>query len=267
MTSLTSALFERTEHVVDAEAREELRRRLEHRLSDPALGAACGRLGPRDLVPSPPARSGRFAWTARTASRTIGLRALADVVGSRDLALAPADAVARALVRVQAAGRSGSGTSLEAWAAGWTRGAAAIVAAEATTWCSRLLCALEWDRLGTGIEFEPDSWWRPTRPPSLVLRAKADVLVPAGTAGTEAPHLLVFQSGCPTPASRRSLAFTGLVAALDPRNEHAPGRIVGYWPDCGRWVGVGLDRPTLAGALEAALAVAVSRSPRRRARV
>ena len=265
MRSLTEALLDGPAPTWTSTDQASFRVGLELRLSSgPELRAACGRLGPRDLTRPTAGRRVPFSWTARGAGRVLGLAGAAAVVGSVDRALAPAEAVAVELAALRRPTAGGYGSSLESWARNLTDGAAAVVTAEATTWCTRLVAALDWEQVGPGVEFGYDRWWRPSDSPRIALRAKADLLVPITLGSSGASAALIVFSGCPTTRSRLALAFTGLVSVLDRRTDDVPARVVGFWPDCGRWQSATVDRTTLDETVEATVAAVASLSRRRR---
>lgn len=265
MTPLTEALLEPGLVAVDDRIRRAAHHELERRLASLSTGSAVRcRIASRELArPQAERHRGAFRWTARAAGRAIGLSALASVVGDKSPTASPVAAVRVELRRMQDRARDGGEhSSLVGWIARASPGAAAMVAAEATTWCTRLLCGLDWSRIGPRADIGRDYRWQPSSA-SFTLTARADVRCRPGDerAGSS---LLVVQTGSPEPASRASLGFIGLVSALDPRLPEAPARVVGWWPDCGRWTAVPVDETTLAEAADRVLETATIRGGRQR---
>lgn len=226
--------------------------------------------------------TGGFRWTARTARRAIGLAALRAGLDGR--AAAPAEAVGLVLSEPggpYGVGRAGPGSCAD-WITALAPPARALVASEASGWVTRLWTGLDWSRLPPEdlVVGGPDRWWRwrGTWPapsghrergsagpgPStfeLALRGRADVrIVPSGCRGAPGGAHLVVLDGCPGPGTRHALLLSALVAVLPTRRPTrpatAPGRVVGWWPECGRaWI-VRVDARTLALASEAVVAAA-----------
>ncbi|HVX23019.1 MAG TPA: hypothetical protein VHB02_16870 [Acidimicrobiales bacterium] len=240
---------------VTEEDRRELAGELRARLHGllPA-GAAGGRLTVSGyLLRSPSAeRSTPFRWSPRTARRTIGLAAARRCLGPGRLA--PATAVAVVIGELAAEGRRGLGRSgsVAGWLAGLPGGGRAAVQVEATGWCTTLLEAVEWDRLAGADVGPPDRWWAVG---GVSLRGRADVrlgLAGPGGGGAGGRGLLTVVAGWPGPGSRVELGLAALVAAVG--GGEVPGRVVGWWPECGRAVAVAVDR----GLLQATAAVVVA---------
>jgi len=102
--------------------------------------------------------------------------------------------------------RSGS---LAAWLASTTPGVRALVHAEAVTWATQLLGALDWARLGRSASVGgPDEWWD-HRPAALTLRGRSEVRIRLGAVGGEARGgraLFSVLSGRPGKNSHAELA-------------------------------------------------------------
>jgi hypothetical protein len=151
--------------------------------------------------------------------------------------------------------------SLAEWVASLPVAARAIVAADATTWATRLWTSVEWDRLAAGTSVGgPDEWWHhPVGGVRVALRGRADVRT---TTSDGAGALLTVCGGWPTAAGRAALVLAALVPALRRPGVAAPARVVGWWPDCGRaWI-VPVDAGTLSMAADG-VAVAAGRELRR----
>ncbi|HVC15140.1 MAG TPA: hypothetical protein VND62_09810 [Acidimicrobiales bacterium] len=222
-----------------------------------------------------------FRWNSRTARRTIALAALRTGLDGR--APTPSEAVGLVLSDPGGpfgVGRVGPGSCAD-WVASLAPPARAHVAAEATTWATRLWTALDWGRLDPGslAVGGADRWWRwsgsapeagcngehPHRPCRVALRGHADVrLTPASGAGGSSPggaHLAVLD-GEPGASTRQALLLSALVDVLSgarsPGAAPPPARVIGWWPDCGRaWV-VPVDARSLAGAANAVVTAAAT---------
>ncbi|MGH8988056.1 MAG: hypothetical protein ACRDXC_05595 [Acidimicrobiales bacterium] len=223
----------------------------------------------------PPARAGEgaetgpaFRWNSRAARRAIGLAALRAGLDGR--AATPADAVAAVMGDPNGPlgiGRAGPGSPAD-WITSLAGPARALVAAESTAWTTRLWTAVDWALLPSRrfVVGGPDRWWRWNDPPSsckVAIRGRADVRVEAaaGNEGLGGAQLVV-QDGLPRVAARRALLVGALVDALSsrPGQEPAavPGRVIGWWPDCGKaWV-VPVAAGTLAAAADAVVAAAAA---------
>ncbi len=100
-----------------------------------------------------------FEWSPRTARRLLGLAAVrACVCGSERT---PADAVEHVVAAAIEDARRGSqrSGSLASWLLDLATGGRAVVRAEAVTWATQLLAALEWRSLGATPIVGSDQWW------------------------------------------------------------------------------------------------------------
>jgi hypothetical protein len=171
-----------------------------------------------------------FAWSARTARRTIGLAAVRSLLAGE--ARTPQEAVLARLAYSDRGVRDGSRTisPLDRWVASLPAAGRSAVAAEAVTWATRLWCALDWPALGVPPVVGRDHWWDSPHSALLALRGRADVRTPVA-------HLVVL-SGPRRDSVRAELALVTLVEALRSRADAAPtpGRVVGWWPDSGHVV-------------------------------
>jgi hypothetical protein len=197
-----------------------------------------------------------FHWSSRTARRSIGIVAARHCV--RGLARTPGEAVAITVAQLAEDGRQGQGRrgSLAQWLALVPEGGRAAVRAEATTWATHLLEALEWGRLRPPpVIGGPDQWWDCPSAPAVGLRGRADVrvLVPDNPAATA---LLTMVGGQPGPTSGVELGLAALVAVLTRPAAPAPARVVGWWPDCGRALVLAVDLPMLRQTANAVVATA-----------
>jgi hypothetical protein len=177
-----------------------------------------------------PAGDEPFAWSARTARRTIGLAAVRALLAGD--ARTPHEAVRARLADSDRAVREGSRTvsPLDRWAASLPAAGRSTVAAEAVTWATRLWCALDWTALGPTPVIGRDHWWDSPHSALLALRGRADVR-------TGLAHLVVL-SGPRRDSVRSELALVALVESLRARDSAAPGPVVGWWPDSGHLVRV-----------------------------
>jgi hypothetical protein len=188
-----------------------------------------------------------FRWTSRAARRSIGIAALR--VGLDGRAATPADAVAMVMADPSGplgVGRAGPGSSAD-WIGSLATPARKFVAADATAWATRLWTAVDWGRLPPDrlVVGGPDRWWRWNGPPAtcrVAVRGRADVRIAPelGRDGLQGAHLVVLD-GVPGVATRQALLLSALVDALSNRRDQqpasAPGRVIGWWPECGKaWV-------------------------------
>ncbi|HXA72979.1 MAG TPA: hypothetical protein VNV83_01925 [Acidimicrobiales bacterium] len=198
-----------------------------------------------------------FAWSTRTARRTIGLAAVRSLLAAE--ARTPHDAVQARLADSEREVRDGGRTvsQLDRWVAALPDAGRSAVAAEAVTWATRLWCALDWPALGLPLVVGRDHWWDSPHSALLALRGRADVR-------TRAAHLVVL-SGPRRESVRAELALVALVEALRARAdaEPAPGRVVGWWPDSGHIVRLEPHPSVLALAADAVALVLAGGSPTR----
>jgi hypothetical protein len=201
-----------------------------------------------------------FRWTSRTARRSIGLAAVRAVLDGR--ASTPAEAVTLVMSDPGGpfgVGRAGPGSCAD-WMSALAPPARAIVAAEAASWATRLWSGVDWGRIDPEhlVVGGADRWWR-WRDPSaeFAVRGRADVRVcaPAPVRGPRRGAHLVVLDGQPGVATRHALLLGALVDAVAtpraPTPSPVPGRVVGWWPDCGKaWI-VPVDARTLTIAAEA----------------
>jgi len=184
-----------------------------------------------------------FAWSARTARRSIGVAAVRLLLAGT--ARTPLEAVRYRLNESSLWVRDGSSsaTQLDRWIDALAPAGRAAVAAEAVTWATRLWCALDWSSFPSSPIVGRDHWWDSPHSALLALRGRADVRT--GTA-----HLVVL-SGPRRGSVRAELALVTLVEALRHRGCDVPGRVVGWWPDSGHTVRVEPEPATLALGTEA----------------
>ncbi len=116
-----------------------------------------------------------FAWSARTARRSLGVaavRLLAD--GS---ARSPQEAVRCRMAESSRWVREGSSsaTQLDRWLDALPPAGRSAVGAEAVTWATRLWCALDWSSFAAPPVIGRDHWWDSPHSALLALRGRADV--------------------------------------------------------------------------------------------
>jgi hypothetical protein len=186
--------------------------------------------------------------------RAVGLAAVNRCV--RGLSAGPAAAVADVLAdgledAAAAAGSDGVRAPWWApWYAGLARGSRAVVAAEAVTWATQLLTAVDWGRIARPVIGGRDEWWPCPGEPRLVLRGRADVRIFA----RRRPALLVVGTGRCQGDWRLALGYPALVAALVRDAHAAPGRVVGVWPQSGQVRVLSVDTAMLRATARACVA-------------
>ena len=201
-----------------------------------------------------------FAWSARTARRTIGLAAVRALLAGE--ARTPHDAVLARLAFCDRGIRDGSRavSHLDRWVASLPGAGRSAVTAEAVTWATRLWCALDWPALGATPVVGRDHWWDSPHSALLALRGRADVRTPVA-------HLVVL-SGPRRESVRAELSLVALVEALRERSDGAPApgrapvpaRVVGWWPDSGHIVRLE-PHPTVLTAAADAVALVLAGGP------
>jgi hypothetical protein len=188
-----------------------------------------------------------FAWSTRTARRSLGLASVRALLAGS--AHSPVEGVGHA-VR-QAVRGIGQGlrpaSSMDQWLAGLSAAGRAAVEADAVTWATRLWSGLEWRAFATPPTIGRDHWWDSPHSSFLALRSRAEVRSSTadGRGKPVSVHLVVL--GGPRRTTIRSeLSVVALVEVLRRREPLLPGRIVGWWPDSGRFVSVDVDQVTLS---------------------
>jgi len=195
-----------------------------------------------------------FLPSPRLCRRALGVAAVNRCV--RGLAPGPAVAVADVLAGgledVSAEAPAGVRAPWWAqWYADLPPGGRAVVVAEAVTWATQLLTALDWPRIPRlPLVGGRDDWWQTPggSPISLKGRAEVRALVQRRLG------LLVVGSGRCQPDWRTELGFPGLVAALVRDAQSAPCRVVGVWPQSGQVRVLPVDIPMLRATATAVVA-------------
>jgi hypothetical protein len=201
---------------------------------------------------NPPEQGGRstpFAWSSVTARRALGLAAVRSLVdGSAHSPVEGARAaIARAISDAGEGHRSSSSSSMDQWLAQLPGAGRAAVEAEAVTWATRLWTALSWTDCPVPPTIGRDHWWDSPRSSLLALRSRAEVRTTT-TWGREhhlSVHLTVL-GGPRRDTVRSELSVVALAESLRSRTTLPPGRIVGWWPDSGRFVDLEVNRHTLS---------------------
>ncbi|HMD46379.1 MAG TPA: hypothetical protein VKG43_09475 [Acidimicrobiales bacterium] len=281
--AVTAALSAPAPPPLEPDEHHEVRRLLEDRLGSLAAGTDEEiRVDAHEMAvvlggDRPYDRTEPFRWSPTTARRSIGIAAVRSVV--RGVHRTPAAATAAAIAEAVGDAEAGRArrNSPDAWLAGAPGGVRALVQAEAVTWATQLLTALEWSALDPGPEIGRDERWRSSGSPRVCVvgraevRALADRPAPAGPrwAARRTPHpdgvprrpaLFSVLGGSPGPASRHQLAVVALVEVLAHPGRPTPARVLGWWPAPGRAVLVPVDRAGLEEAAEAVVEVVAARA-------
>jgi len=175
-----------------------------------------------------------FVPSSRSSRRAVGVAAVNRCVRGRspNPAVAVAEVLAEGLE--DAAVAPGSGAVRAPWWAQWyaelPRGGRAVVCAEAVTWATQLLTAVDWQQVPRPVIGGRDDWWPQGRGARVVLKGRADVRCLVG----RRPVLLVVGTGRCQADWRVELGYPGLVAALGRDASVAPCRVVGVWPQSGQ---------------------------------
>jgi hypothetical protein len=212
-------------------------------------------LGPADLALTAP-----FTWSARTARRALGLRAVQALVARK--AHAPADAARMAIADAIESARAGDrlASPMGRWLATLPAAGMTAVQADAATWATRLWCALDWEAFTEPPVIGRDRWWDSPHSALLAIRSRAEVrsVVTDEGGSTFSVHLVVL-GGPRRPTIRSELSVLAMVEAMQAPRSLPPGRIVGWWPDSGHLVKVEVGEVALAEGV-AAIARTLARS-------
>ncbi|MGD0380111.1 MAG: hypothetical protein ABSC30_09005 [Acidimicrobiales bacterium] len=195
-----------------------------------------------------------FVASPRLCRRAVGVAAVNRCV--RRLSGAPGVAVAEVLAEglEDAAVATGTGAVRAPWWAEWyaglPSGGRAVVRAEAITWATQLLSAVDWPRISKPvIGGRQDRWQCPGAAP-VVLKGRAEVRSLVG----RRPALLVVATGRCQADWRVELGYPGLVAALGRDAQAVPCRVVGVWPQSGQVRVLHLDTAALRATASAVVA-------------
>jgi hypothetical protein len=182
-------------------------------------------------------KSTPFAWSARTARRSLGTRAARLIVSGDEPDVLTAaeheidrqcDRALRGLVRPGA---------LAAWLAATKGPLRAECAIEAASWAAGLLMLLAPER--TGIRVGIADAWFDIPGARTTLHARRDAASPRrdGSRG----GILRCSDGTPGLRAVDGLVVDGLVAALSTPDVVPPSRVLGAWPDAGVVLSVEID--------------------------
>jgi hypothetical protein len=253
-TALTQALISPSDRLVTRDDITERRKRLEegfrsvggHRIANAPLIVDAYRL--REPISIQNKGASAFRWTPSTSRRQVGLEGVRTWLANRRLTPAQAsqDAIARL---VRHSGQSGEpSSSLAQWLAGLSIGARSVVQAEATTWATQFISALDWSNLEHPIVGGDRTVAFGSDPPvRLRGRIELQTAVPTlhsatSSNGDESPvSVFTIMTGRPTQSARVELGLAALTIALQPRHTSTPVRVVGWWPQCGRALLVPVD--------------------------
>ncbi len=206
-------------------------------------------LGPADRTA---ATESPFAWSARTARRALGLRAVQALVARK--AHAPVDGARIAIDDAIDAARAGDhlASSMGRWLSSLSPASVTAVQADAATWATRLWCALDWEAFTEPPVIGRDRWWDSPHSALLAIRSRAEVrsIVTDEEGSTFSVHLVVL-SGPRRPTVRSELSVLAMVEAMQAPRALPPGRIVGWWPDSGHLVKVEVDHIALDAGVAA----------------
>lgn len=199
-------------------------------------------------------RQDTFTASPRLCRRAVGVAAVNRCV--RRASGAPGIAVAEVLAEglEDAAVAIGTGAVRAPWWAEWyaglPSGGRAVVSAEAITWATQLLSAVDWPRVPKPVIGGRPDWWQCPGATPIVLKGRADVRSLVG----RRPALLVVASGRCQADWHVELGYPGLVAALGRDAQGAPCRVVGVWPQSGQVRVLHQDTATLRATATAVVA-------------
>jgi hypothetical protein len=175
-----------------------------------------------------------FVPSPRSCRRAVGVAAVNRCV--RGHSPSPAGAVREVLAEglEDASVARGTGAVRAPWWASWYAGlpggGRAVVCAEAVTWATQLLTAVDWSQVPRPVIGGRDDWWPCPGGTPIVLKGRADV---RSLVGRRAALLVVGTGRCQADW-RVELGYPGLVAALGRDAQVAPCRVVGVWPQSGQ---------------------------------
>ncbi len=195
-----------------------------------------------------------FVASPRVCRRAVGVAAVNRCVRGRS------PSPARAVSEVLAEGLEDASVALDTgavrapwwaqWYAGLPAGGRAVVCAEAITWATQLLTAVDWQQVPHPVIGGRDDWWQCPGETPIVLKGRADVRSLLG----RRPVLLVVGTGRCQSDWRVELGYPGLVAALCRQAPLAPCRVVGVWPQSGQVRVLPMDHTALRASAAAVVA-------------
>ncbi len=204
-----------------------------------------------------------FRWQPAFVRRSLGLAVLAHCLDGPSSTPAQAAAMV-ADAAVEAWRLSGDRRfGWEPWMAGLGTGARATVLADAITWSTGALTAVDWTRLPHPVRVAPpDDVWSCGRGRRVVIRGRSE----AGTVTRDGhPVIVLVCAGAPTRGLRLDLGLPALAAVLRAPHRPPPARVVGVWPDAGLAASVEVDgallEATTRGILTAVDALVAAREP------
>ncbi len=168
-----------------------------------------------------------FVWSAATARRSIGHRALARWRrdSSTSLTQVVRDEIDELLVR--AASGYARGGSLAHWLARQPRAVLGLVTADAVTWVSELVDLL--DPLDVEWEVPDTDAYYDVAGAQTSLRARRDIVIPTATGRV----LLRTRGGLPGRSAGPGLRTDLVIEALSHPHGVVAERCIGVWPDAG----------------------------------
>jgi hypothetical protein len=273
-TTLTAILLAPPDPVVieDCAAVMEAAKRIPRALADlavPRLGRNTLRVTDHHVrtalaTETPAITDTPFAWSPRTARRTLGLAAVRSLGAGE--ARSPIDGVRRAVADAVRSVRDGerSAASMDRWLAGLAPAGLAVVEADAVTWATRLWCALDWNAFEELPLVGRDHWWNSPHSSLLAIRSRAEVRsVTRDDSGNPYSTHLVVLSGRRRTSIRSELSVVAMAEVLQAQHSLPPARVVGWWPDSGHHIKVDIDRNVLEeGAAAVARTMTRGESPR-----
>ncbi|MEI8404930.1 MAG: hypothetical protein WCG96_06590 [Actinomycetes bacterium] len=203
------------------------------------------------VAPSTP-----FAWSPRIARRALGLGAARRV--QEGTAPSPMAGVRAEIAHVldQAARRGTGRASMATWLADLPRGARGAVLAEAATFATDVLDALDLASLGESATIGGgDPTWAVPGAPWATVRGRRDVEVALDpSTGTRA--LLCLRAGAIRHDAGDDLSIVALADALTHPDAPIPTRVVGVWPLVGRSMSLEVRPADLDRAMQLILSAA-----------
>ena len=263
--ALTDVLFGQIDRHVEAPLCADLRDELQHALHRraeikrlPSAIRVDGYVLRRPISGEGNTDRESFRWSPRTARRPLGLHAVR--LWLRGTHRTPSDAVAQVMHDAVVPAEDGRAhpRSLSNWLVALSAGGRSVVQAEVVNWSTHLIAALDWGHVkGAPLTVGHDEWWTDSDR-VVALRGRAELHVGCGDGPSggslastlAASALFTMLPGMPSRAAPLELGLIALVAALGGRPTSVPGRVVGWWPHCGRAVVVDVDESLLRSTLE-----------------